>query len=75
MIDDLSVSLVEGEALGVVGPNGAGKTTLLNLITGTVPSRAGQVVFAGADSHQLARTSAAAPAWGGRTRSPDPSRA
>jgi ABC-type branched-subunit amino acid transport system ATPase component len=34
VIDDLSVQLNEGEALGIVGPNGAGKTTLFNLITG-----------------------------------------
>ena len=34
VIDDLSVKLNEGEALGIVGPNGAGKTTLFNLITG-----------------------------------------
>ena len=44
VVDDLSVSLREGEALGVVGPNGAGKTTMLNLITGTVrPTRAGRL--------------------------------
>ena len=36
VVDDLSVSLQEGEALGVVGPNGAGKTTMLNLLTGIV---------------------------------------
>ena len=36
MIDDLSISVDEGEALGIVGPNGAGKTTWFNLITGAV---------------------------------------
>jgi branched-chain amino acid transport system ATP-binding protein len=49
VVDDLSVSLREGEALGIVGPNGAGKTTMLNLITGTVHSDEGHIVFAGAD--------------------------
>jgi branched-chain amino acid transport system ATP-binding protein len=49
VIDDLSVSLGEGEALGVVGPNGAGKTTMLNLITGTVRPDAGRVMFSGKD--------------------------
>jgi ABC-type branched-subunit amino acid transport system ATPase component len=34
VIDDLSVALNEGEALGIIGPNGSGKTTLFNLITG-----------------------------------------
>jgi branched-chain amino acid transport system ATP-binding protein len=53
VVDDLSVSLVKGEALGVVGPNGAGKTTMINLLTGIVRQDAGSVVFAGRDiSHQ-----------------------
>ncbi|OFW60051.1 MAG: ABC transporter ATP-binding protein [Actinobacteria bacterium RBG_16_64_13] len=49
VVDDLSVSLLEGEALGVVGPNGAGKTTLINLFTGIVHTDEGKVVFAGQD--------------------------
>ena len=49
VVDDLSVSLQSGEALGVVGPNGAGKTTMLNLITGVVPMNGGRVVFEGTD--------------------------
>lgn len=49
MVDDLSVSLHGGEALGVVGPNGAGKTTMLNLLTGIVHADEGRVVFAGTD--------------------------
>jgi branched-chain amino acid transport system ATP-binding protein len=49
VIDDLSVALEEGTALGVVGPNGAGKTTLFNLITGAHHPDAGTVVFAGVD--------------------------
>lgn len=49
VIDELSVSLHEGEALGVVGPNGAGKTTMLNLATGVEHADAGRVLFEGAD--------------------------
>ena len=49
VVDDLSVSLAEGEALGVVGPNGAGKTTMINLLTGIVHLDGGTVVFAGQD--------------------------
>ena len=49
VVDDLSVSLRQGEALGVVGPNGAGKTTMLNLLTGTTHADEGRIVFAGAD--------------------------
>ena len=54
VVDDLSVSLLEGEALGVVGPNGAGKTTMLNLLTGIANADLGTVVFAGQDISQLA---------------------
>lgn len=49
VVDNLSVSLHPGEALGVVGPNGAGKTTMLNLITGSVHPDGGRIVFAGSD--------------------------
>jgi branched-chain amino acid transport system ATP-binding protein len=49
VVDDLSVSLYEGEALGVVGPNGAGKTTMLNLLTGITHADEGRVLFAGVD--------------------------
>jgi branched-chain amino acid transport system ATP-binding protein len=49
VVDDLSVSLVEGEALGVVGPNGAGKTSMLNLLTGIIHPDAGTVILLGQD--------------------------
>ncbi len=55
VIDDLSISVKEGEALGVVGPNGAGKTTWFNLITGAVHADAGTVVFEGRDITGLPR--------------------
>jgi branched-chain amino acid transport system ATP-binding protein len=43
VIDQLSVCLEEGQALGVVGPNGAGKTTMFNLITGVVWADSGHI--------------------------------
>jgi branched-chain amino acid transport system ATP-binding protein len=43
VIDNLSMHLGPGEALGVIGPNGAGKTTLFNLITGGVAPDAGRI--------------------------------
>jgi branched-chain amino acid transport system ATP-binding protein len=49
VVDDLSVSLHTGEALGVVGPNGAGKTTMINLLTGIVHADSGRVKFDGTD--------------------------
>jgi len=54
--DDVSLSVLPGEALGIIGPNGAGKSTLFNLIAGTFPADAGKVTLAGRD---VSRASAA----------------
>jgi branched-chain amino acid transport system ATP-binding protein len=53
VIDDLSVHLEDGEALGVVGPNGAGKTTMLHLAAGQLRPDAGRVLFGGGDVTRL----------------------
>ncbi len=55
VIDDLSISVSQGEALGIVGPNGAGKTTWFNLITGAVHADGGKVIFDGRDITHLPR--------------------
>ena len=34
LVDELTLSLVPGERVGIVGPNGTGKTTLLRTILG-----------------------------------------
>jgi branched-chain amino acid transport system ATP-binding protein len=57
VIDDLSVQLNEGEALGIVGPNGAGKTTLFNLVTGVFRPDGGRVLFKGRDITHASRQS------------------
>jgi branched-chain amino acid transport system ATP-binding protein len=49
VVDDLSLHVEAGEAVGVVGPNGAGKTTALSLIAGNVPLTQGHVRFDGQD--------------------------
>jgi branched-chain amino acid transport system ATP-binding protein len=55
VIDDLSIRVDHGEALGIVGPNGAGKTTWFNLVTGAVHADAGKVIFEGKDITHLSR--------------------
>lgn len=47
--DGVSLSVAEGEALGIIGPNGAGKTTLFSLITGAVAPNSGRIELAGED--------------------------
>ncbi len=48
-LDRVSVSVNEGEILGLIGPNGAGKTTLFNVINGIYPPQEGRVIFQGQD--------------------------
>jgi heme exporter protein A len=48
LFEDLSFSLVAGEALALTGPNGAGKTSLLRAIAGFIRPAAGGIAFAGA---------------------------
>ncbi len=47
--ENVSFSVAQGTALGIVGPNGAGKSTLLSLITGVLKSDAGTIHFDGRD--------------------------
>lgn len=44
-IEDVSLSIQQGEIVGLIGPNGAGKTTLFNLITRLEDLDAGQIYF------------------------------
>ena len=46
-VNQVSVTLEEGEIVGLIGPNGAGKTTFLNCIAGTYRPEEGLVSFLG----------------------------
>ena len=53
-VDAASVTLDQGDILGLIGPNGAGKSTLFNCLTGDLLSTSGQVLFEGHDITALA---------------------
>jgi len=54
VVDQVSLSVDENEALGILGPNGAGKTTLFNLISGDLRADAGRILLAGENVTALA---------------------
>jgi lipopolysaccharide export system ATP-binding protein len=45
VVDNVSVSLSEGEVVGLLGPNGAGKTTSFYMIVGLVSPDSGRVLL------------------------------
>jgi ABC-2 type transport system ATP-binding protein len=51
-VDDVSLTVREGETFGFLGPNGAGKTTTIRLLTGVLTPDAGTVRINGIDIHR-----------------------
>jgi branched-chain amino acid transport system ATP-binding protein len=52
-VDDASISVNQGEVLGLIGPNGAGKSTFFNCLTGDLYPTAGTVQFEGRNVTKL----------------------
>ena len=66
VLDDVTLEVGPGEAVGIVGPNGAGKTTLLDVVAGATRSDRGVVLLSGRDVSSL-RTAARCRLGIGRT--------
>ncbi|MGD0204048.1 MAG: ATP-binding cassette domain-containing protein [Candidatus Bathyarchaeia archaeon] len=48
-VDDLTISVDEGEIFGLLGPNGAGKSTAIKMLTTLLPPTAGSASVGGFD--------------------------
>ena len=60
VLEEITLSVIEGELHGIMGPNGAGKTTFFNTLTGRVKPNRGRIRLDGADiaglgPHAIAR--------------------
>ena len=53
VVNDVHISVREGEIVGLLGPNGAGKTTSFYMIAGLIPADAGIVKFGGENISSL----------------------
>jgi branched-chain amino acid transport system ATP-binding protein len=53
-LEDVSLTLRQGEILGLIGPNGSGKTTLINVVTGLLPLTSGKIFI---NNHDLSKAS------------------
>ena len=49
-VNAVSMTINQGDIVGLIGPNGAGKTTFINAITGLNPPTSGKVKFFGKDT-------------------------
>ncbi len=44
-LNDINLTIQEGEIRGIIGPNGAGKTTLFNVVSGVYRPDSGQIFY------------------------------
>ena len=48
-LDDVSISIEQGEFIGVIGHTGSGKSTLVQLLNGLLRPESGKVILQGND--------------------------
>jgi len=46
-VDELTLTIAEGEVFGLLGPNGAGKTTTIRMLAGLIGKTSGEALVAG----------------------------
>ena len=52
-VENFSITIKEGELVGLIGPNGAGKTTVFNMLTGVYTPTTGTIELKGQDVTKL----------------------
>ncbi|RLC47421.1 MAG: LPS export ABC transporter ATP-binding protein [Candidatus Cloacimonadota bacterium] len=53
VVNEISISLSQGEIVGLLGPNGAGKTTTFHIIIGLIKPNSGKIYFNDCDITKL----------------------
>ena len=54
-LNNVNLSIHEGEILALIGPNGAGKTTVFNVVTGVYQITSGEILFEGKSLRKIKR--------------------
>ena len=49
VLEDITLSVKEGEFISILGPSGAGKSTLLRILSGLIPPTSGKILYYGKD--------------------------
>ena len=52
ILEDVNITIEEGDIFGVIGESGSGKTTLLNLLTGFVEPSQGEILYYSKVTHE-----------------------
>src|ERR1700746_3689610 len=52
-LDDVTLTVMPGEVLGLIGENGAGKSTLMKIVGGVVAPTSGTILIGGAERSDL----------------------
>jgi ABC-2 type transport system ATP-binding protein len=57
-VENINITIQEGEVVGYIGPNGAGKSTTIKMLTGILVPTSGSIEVAGITPHEKRRQNA-----------------